>query len=95
MKHTPWYKLKHNATITESTGTTFRYVAICGHERDIALIPVCDDQETADEIARLIAAAPEMLEALENIKSVGKGSLTFKGSICAEIAEAVIAKANL
>ena len=64
MKHTPWYKLKHNATITESTGTTFRYVAICGHERDIALIPVCDDQETADEIACLITAAPDMKEVL-------------------------------
>jgi len=49
---------------------------------------------TRDANARLIAAAPEMLEALKLIARGGDDVQSFSGTNCAEIARAVIAKAE-
>lgn len=94
-QHTPDVKkswvltIGGNYTITDSTRETLRFVAISTTEgKDIALVPVYEDQERADEIARLIAAAPQLVTALEEIYDCG----SIKRA--EQIAEAAIAKAT-
>lgn len=90
-KHTlgPWVVTR----VSKSTILKDIYVS-AGSER-IARVVVPATASSIDEYeanARLIAAAPDLLEALEKISKMDVGNPYARG--CAEIARAAIAKAT-
>jgi hypothetical protein len=67
-----------------------------GQDYPVATVTSCDDPDQHDANARLIAAAPELLDALKNLRAmvIGEHGASAYSNVNGERADAVIRKAE-